>query len=512
MRMIILILVVMLAVPFALAETKWENNCNIKVDDGKKNVIIGRTEWVKDNSDGECKGVMEAKSLVNTSIKCVVRSDGIHIAECLDWNMTAIKLKYSIDEKAAIDKQDIPIRVLAPEYNEKEERVEYIEKWSNRFDFDNDLIDGMEPWIEIEPGDIIHFGESSTEIILQDNETEVLDDIYFIDGSVSYPQYAWFITGTNIGGNIFLSMLKYSLSSLPTNINITKADLSTYCYSEGVDSGEYITFFEVSDNSWSEETVNGTNYPAFGGLLDSITPSTGWNHADVVDWVIDRYDSSIVNISFGMDCDGCDLNDLFYVRSKEYSTVSLRHYLNITYEEAAADTTPPVLTWTGTTDINTTVTTRNWTRPELSINENADNCSIVFNGTLYWMGGSATSWYYNFTGLVNYNYTFNASCNDTSGNLGNSSAIWTNISYVYVPPPPSACNCTFPNSYLVNKEINMSCYCNVTSESWCGNLTFTADTTGRLYVNSTLNATIPLPFTKTIEFDPIGSGGIINLK
>ena len=51
--------------------------------------------------------------------------------------------------------------------------------------------------------------------------------------------------------------------------------------------------------------------------------------------------------------------------------------------------------------------------------------------------------------------------------------------------PTGGCNCTFPNSYVADKTINMSCLCNTTTTSWCANLDFTG--TGWWNVTSTVN-------------------------
>jgi len=83
------------------------------------------------------------------------------------------------------------------------------------------------------------------------------------------------------------------------------------------------------------------------------------------------------------------------------------------------------------------------------------------------------------------------------------------ITYEEVPPPSVGCNCTFPNSYSVDKTINMSCHCNVTSPSWCRLLNFTPSVTWAdewMNVSSTLNYTNITNFNGTIYIN--GSGQI----
>lgn len=100
---------------------------------------------------------------------------------------------------------------------------------------------------------------------------------------------------------------------------------------------------------------------------------------------------------------------------------------NLTIEyflTAVEDTTPPILSYVDPTDINVTVTTRNWSYINISSNEALDNATLEWNGTINYSMFNLTStiWWYNVSDLVNFNYTYYVFANDTS-NI-NPSALW----------------------------------------------------------------------------------------
>ena len=92
------------------------------------------------------------------------------------------------------------------------------------------------------------------------------------------------------------------------------------------------------------------------------------------------------------------------------------------------DTTPPSLNWTSITDQNVTITNRTWSYFNLTASENVSNCTLEWNYTInYSMNEVITFAWLNLTNISNGNYSYYAFCNDTSGNIGNSSRNWVTV-------------------------------------------------------------------------------------
>jgi len=133
------------------------------------------------------------------------------------------------------------------------------------------------------------------------------------------------------------------------------------------------------------------------------------------------------------------------------------------------DTTPPNLTWVSPTDINVTIEDRNSSYFNLTTSEAVENCTLqlfgVNNYSMFYK--SNTSWYINLTNFGNYNYTYQATCNDTSGNIGNSSINWISFSYyIFVDTTPPNITWEFPTDINVTNTSRNWTYANIsTSEA-----------------------------------------------
>jgi len=115
-----------------------------------------------------------------------------------------------------------------------------------------------------------------------------------------------------------------------------------------------------------------------------------------------------------------------------------------------------------------------------NITSGFQNQTTIYSGTPIW--NESIEYIPSTGGTIGWK----AQCNDTLGNTNVS-----NIYTFYVNPiitPSGGCNCSFPNSYTVDKLMNASCYCNVTSKSWCRYLNFTVDL-GWMNVTNELNIT-----------------------
>lgn len=184
---------------------------------------------------------------------------------------------------------------------------------------------------------MINLVSASTTIMLQAADTENLEDTYVSEAS----------QGSNYGSETYLaiarrtiagvdrqSFITFNLSSISENDIITSANLSLYLYSK------FLTYETSIYNttSFSESTLNWTNKPSLDILQDNTTnPSQGsWQYWNVTNVVISSQGSD--NVSFVIIPDKMSLGLLNYYYSKEYATLGLRPYLNITYTEP-----PPVI-------------------------------------------------------------------------------------------------------------------------------------------------------------------------
>jgi len=98
------------------------------------------------------------------------------------------------------------------------------------------------------------------------------------------------------------SFLKFSISSIPSYVQIQSATLKLYYEtSEKTDYGS-VKAYSVSDDSWAEGTVTWNNQPALGSLLDTVTKTgslEGWWSWDVTSHVQSEL-SGDQTVSFGL--------------------------------------------------------------------------------------------------------------------------------------------------------------------------------------------------------------------
>jgi len=207
----------------------------------------------------------------------------------------------------------------------------------------------------------VKWGWNSTELILQDADIENLEDTYlsFADGNSNYG-------GTTILQSLALQylnnyksfLIKFNISGVPGSVDIENSVLHVYMASESIDTGEeyHLDAHHYYNQTWVETEPTYNNMVSdnnYNSTYDSRWTCTGadpnpdapnWVTWDVTNSVNSEYNNESNNISIWMRTvysSGTPANDHVSFYSKEYSTASLRPYLNITYIESGDTCTCP---------------------------------------------------------------------------------------------------------------------------------------------------------------------------
>lgn len=333
----------------------WKDNCQIRCIDNRCNKIIGRTFYAND-TDGMCKPIEQAKSLKNSPIKCVIESDEIHKVDCLDYNLTSMRLKldYKGDFESEVKIEDgkikDKIRIVSYVFNESTELMDRFEiEQKIELEYENSEVTPLEYIIfDVDLfSKEIHFGENSTTIKLQDADTENLEDVFGVTGG---PQGALIDAVT---------WIKFNISSVPLGQAIDDSQFCVYVITSGAGWDGDVYFANVNNQTWVETDS--------AAILNSLSisdeetesffaTSTGWDCVNVTTQVIVDYDtndysslklwdpdhnqtapsltSSAASLRIGEQFNfGCS-NCYIVFDGKESATPAQRPYLNITYSEA----------------------------------------------------------------------------------------------------------------------------------------------------------------------------------
>jgi hypothetical protein len=295
--------------------------------------------------------------------------------------------------------------------------------------------------------------------------TSVIANSTYINGSIDI-----FIVGTNTN-NITIKNNKF------INANQESIYLNY--------GGSVSKWHKIYNNIFSAKAtaVNGNircTSAASTPVFMNITYTTGTNiYNSAIGYIAGNfYNTSKDTVGLdSLNCTDADKNgfcDQIINYSIECPLKEIIDYMPISDEFFTTDTTPPTITFISPSDLNVTITTRNYTVPSIQGSETLMNCTVRFNNTNYSMTNtSAILFAYNFTNRNNYNYSYNVTCNDTAGNLGNSSNAWVNILYSAIS---STCQCA---SILAGTPINCAEGCqldtcnaiNITTIN-AGNITF----------------------------------------
>lgn len=386
-----------------------DKKCNLILYSGTKNVY----------EDGMWKDVKDAKSLKGSGIECVVESDGEHFVECLDWNYTTKKIKVNIKDDKNKNK-DIPIINYKIDTDLNGNKISIKDKEEKvRFEDVNEKYDFL---IKSEYNDELHFGEKSTVVVLQDANTENLEDTYVDEtfADTNYGSLTWLSATCDtipINGNYIL--IKFNISTIPSNQIIDKADFNMYLYDNGLDSGESIniTAHHYYNQTWLETFPTWNNKPTAGTDYNTTedskrkisTGESGWKNWTVLNSVITDYNEGNSNYSLYFlvpeyaGTSPCGERNWYY--SKEYSNAVYRPFLNITYTESPKSGL--VSTVEGATPFYT-----NGSNPNTTTTLNKD----VSKKIIFWV---------NATGSTGVNHTFYVYTNQTADEtISNISGNW----------------------------------------------------------------------------------------
>jgi hypothetical protein len=415
-----------------------EENLNSKIEhtpsseticnNGKCNLVL-YSGIVNVYEDNKWKKVEDAKSLKGSGIDCVVNSDGENIAKCLDWNYTSVTLELSKDKNFG----NTPIRVLIENEtaSKEKENKEFIEKKRDNYNF-NSKEDKKQVLVKANIGDIIHFGENSTTITLQEANTQNLADVY----TENY--YGFYYTSdasqrlvfgrAQFIYNIQNIMFKFNISIIGlNNTNLIDSSLNLYSVYNAVNSTGYYntTTYGMYNTSWNEGSLNWSNFSK--AFYDNSSMYI-WNNNTINNWntinITNILSKAIGNNSITLYVNytaSVNAYQTIMFASKEYTNTSLRPYLNITYE-APTDIISPYFT----NIANQTLAYLTSLSYDINASDETRLSGFIVNDT--------TNFKINFTsGLLENNtvlsgglYWINITINDTSNNI-NSSVIYVNV-------------------------------------------------------------------------------------
>ena len=387
--------------------------------------------------DKTWKKVEDARSLKGSGIECIVESDGINLVECVDWNMTSIELKLNQKSVSLVSKE-VPIKIYQKspnKYNMESELVlkSYSEESFSSFSNKKDKV-----LTNFEYGDIIHFGEHSTTIMLQDNETGNLLDTWVREdsGDANHGTIGNFFVNIQSNGYDAQSYLFFNLSSIPHGVIIENSSLFLTYFRYEVSDPDPIELYHAiylnssSDGSLLTETsLTFNNQPCGWGASNNFINSsfcnltkeytsadpTGLSEGDLLYFKTTQattraLDDGLESVGFALRGTGYGYPEFY---SKEFGTVFKRPYLNITYTEEGEDTTNPTITWEIPTPTDGDTISQNYVYLNTTISDDS-NTSAFFDWNKSLVG---------YLSMDNYNSTgvFDNSTYDNFGTFYNMS-------------------------------------------------------------------------------------------
>jgi len=396
--------------------------------------------------DSKWKRVEDAKSLKDSGIECVINSDGEHIAKCLDWNMTSIKIEASLDSAGILSK-DIPIKIYSKNNTGGLELKKQSDVGFSLFNNKKDLT------INANYGEIIHFGESSTTIILQDADTENLEDTYKSHGAPDTNGAEDLRVGLT-GGHQYTSFFKFNLLGLGIiSEQVIASELYFRVYNS--EASPDTNLYYASNQSWIEDSLDLSSFidnPSVVLIDTKNVASDGLTNLNSTYGVRADLTAGNSNSSYFLNMSSWVAEEQYYIRSKEYATSNLRPYLSITYYFLI----PPNIT------IN------------FPLNKTYNANSLLFNLTILGLETPDTCWYSLNSGEINYtmtnitseythtntsigveNYRANFYCNDSFNNINDTEFIDFRINW------GGALNAT----YRFNEGIGTTCYDNTNDDN-----------------------------------------------
>jgi len=384
----------------------------IQNPDGTKNLVLymGIRNVLEDN---QWKRVEEAKSLINQPFQIIyLEKDDNYTVEVNDFNLTYINLKLGTKDNSKLNK-DISLKKDGIHTKDKVSIVSKESKVSYEFNGINVLQSNFT------------FGDNSTTIILQTNDTENLEDTYVNsdDPTGAYPlaksfQIGWQAT-CSATATCTETYVKWDLlgAGISAGSTINNATLNYNLITSTLDAGEStrVSFFHLYNQTWREEEptwntrisinptqqFNGVNVSSYTFINSGVCASNCWIPFHVTEIVQDSLDLGEQNLSIYTNVTlvsgSPGLADFVTIRTKEENDASLRPYLNITYTEITDTCTYSSGNWNVNCHDNCTVsTTVNLGNNDLIINGYgrftvASSGNIINVGDTFIVGQSAAN-------------------------------------------------------------------------------------------------------------------------
>ena len=343
--------------------------CNLVLYSGTRFAEQDNT-WVDVRDARSLKGIYKIKYLKN---------DGVHDFEIVDLNYTSITLKVFVKDSKELNK-DIPFKVDDVQKTTKK-LISLEDKPIVTFKSDNILANNYS------------FGSKSTTIILQDADTENLEDTFVrVDSPTSNGGSSTTLI-IESGSNPRKIYIKFNISDIPLGQQIDSATLYLWKhFGSGEQNMNNITVHHVFNQSWTEDIVIWNDQPCGTDFDDTNICNLVWEDSEEQLIFVDNYHETFsVTLAVGVDYNAGNSNVSFILnttggtsqisfRSKEYATVADRPYLNITY--SALPETQITTTLTSPTDgsieLNGDITFNCSATPERS---NVTNISLYHNAT-----------------------------------------------------------------------------------------------------------------------------------
>lgn len=229
MKTIILALLAVVFMSSFAAAVTYKHNCQIEVDGDVSRIFLGALpKYVNDTDDDTCTLIDEASSLKNSPVTCNVQIDGGLRVQCLDYNLTHRLINFTPTDEELLSRTRIPIQVKSND--------DITTTYSSAFDFST--VKTFTSWIPAAYDDVIHFGETSTNISL--NYTDIVLDWHILNRTVidfliiqRYEiQMKWDITDIPEGSTFLGATLELhnqtSFGGAGGYANITRVDNQTY--------------------------------------------------------------------------------------------------------------------------------------------------------------------------------------------------------------------------------------------------------------------------------------------
>lgn len=388
------------------------------------------------------------------------------------------------------------------------------------------------------------FGVASTTIILQDANTETLEDTYInqSDPTSNYGSIDRMYMNVT-GANGLKSFIKFNISQIPLNVTVTSAvfkgtgatDINSRCYH----------FYHVPNQTWEEDKITWNNNPMDNGTYTSLGDNGGCG-SNLGNWfqqsftITDTFNDSYYNgySNFTIVINQTDtynpIINHYTFGSKEYSTASSRPILEITYYLGKAtwynnqsflvsEYNPSNITYFNTTwntsntsliNISWVYIEGNWSGSKANYTmSNATYGNDIFNyseilpaGHFYWKSWANTSedgW--NVTDTWLFTIAQNTS-NPTRLNSSGGGSKWQdqNFSTESDETVTLLSYLTYSNSGTAQLWVNGLNYANPDSRTWgVGSYNITLNTTGNAnYTSNTTGVTFVMTITT-----PTGTGG-----